>query len=50
MIVGLMREEKKIAGKEIAGKEVAVKEGVNEMGVVWGTTRISADPYVASLR
>lgn len=55
MIAGLMREGKEITGKEIAGKEVAVKEGgggrefylVNELGVVEGTTRISADPVTA---
>lgn len=47
MIAGLMRERKEIAGKEITGKEVVVKEGVNELGVVEGTTRISADLVTA---
>lgn len=35
MIAGLMRKGKEFAGKEVAGRE---------LGVVEGTTRISADP------
>lgn len=48
MIAGLMREGKEFAGKG-KRKSLKMKRG-NELGVVEGTTRISADPalYVAS--
>lgn len=50
MIAGLMREGKEFAGKKIAGKRKSLKKnGGNELGVVEGTTRISADPATVCL-